>query len=147
VSTSGTGILGGFQVGYNKRYGTIVVGLVIDFDFTSINPTTSGLTTKLPWFGTTRAKFGYLYSIVAGLWHRRRCIRPGRAFCGRSHGQGATCRLDAGAGLEYQLGGGWSIGAEYLHIELDGPSVSAGGFSASTKAEADLGRGTLNYKF
>ena len=41
----------------------------------------------------------------------------------------------------------WSIGAEYLHVELDGPSANFGGVSASTKATTDLGRATLNFKF
>jgi hypothetical protein len=39
------------------------------------------------------------------------------------------------------------IGAEYLHVELDGPSADVGGVSISTKATTDLGRATLNYKF
>jgi outer membrane immunogenic protein len=148
VSTSGTGVLGGFQVGFNKQYGTFVVGLVTDFDFTSIDPTTAGVSTKLPWFGTTRARFGYLYT-PSLLVYGTGGVAYGQAELSEA---GATVKVPgvgwtAGAGLEYQLGGGWSIGAEYLHVELDGPSGSAGGFSASTKAETDLGRGTLNYKF
>jgi outer membrane immunogenic protein len=53
----------------------------------------------------------------------------------------------AGAGVQYAFTPQWSIGAEYLHIELDGPSANVGGISIDTKATTDLGRATLNYKF
>src|SRR5260370_2162860 len=53
----------------------------------------------------------------------------------------------AGAGLQYAFTPQWSIGAEYLHVELDGPSANVGGISIDTKAKTDLGRATLNYKF
>jgi hypothetical protein len=53
----------------------------------------------------------------------------------------------AGAGVQWAFTPQWSIGAEYLHIELDGPSANIGGLSVDTKATTDLGRATLNYKF
>jgi len=53
----------------------------------------------------------------------------------------------AGAGVQWAFTPQWSIGAEYLHIELNGPSANIGGLSVDTKATTDLGRATLNYKF
>lgn len=148
VSTSATGALGGFQVGFNKQVGNFVLGIETDFDFTSIEKTTSGVTTKLPWFGTTRGRAGYLVA-PSLLLYGTGGVAYGQA---ELSGQGATLKLPgvgwaAGAGLQYALGGGWSVGAEYLHVELDGPSGSSGNVNGSTKAETDLGRGTLNYKF
>jgi len=52
-----------------------------------------------------------------------------------------------GAGVQYAFTPQWSIGAEYLHIDLDLGSANAAGASASSKATTDLGRATLNYKF
>jgi len=43
-------VLGGFQVGANKQFGTFVLGLETDFDLTSFKNTTE---IKLPWFGAT----------------------------------------------------------------------------------------------
>jgi len=112
ASVHGNGVVGGFQAGYNKQYGTFVLGLETDFDLTSIENTTAGVSTKLPWFSKV----------------------PGVGWA-------------AGAGLQYAFTPQWSIGAEYLHVELDGPSANVGGISIDTKAKTDLGRATLNYKF
>ena len=60
ASVDGNGVVGGFQAGYNKQYGTFVLGLETDFDLTSIKNTTFGVETKLPWFGTTRTRLGFL---------------------------------------------------------------------------------------
>src|SRR5712692_3384358 len=121
ASVHGNGVVGGFQAGYNKQFGTFVLGLETDFDLTSIENTTAGVSTKLPWFGTTRTRLGFL-------------INPALLLYGTG-------------GVPYAFTPQWSIGAEYLHVELDGPSANIGGLSVSTKATTDLGRATLNYKF
>jgi outer membrane immunogenic protein len=148
AKVSGSGVLGGFQTGYNKQIGAFVLGAESDIDLTAIDKTTSGVTTKLPWFGTTRTRAGYLVT-PSLLAYGTGGVAYGRAEVSAA---GTTVKVPgvgwaAGAGLQYQLGGGWSVGAEYLHIELDGPSVNTPAGSISTKAETDLGRGTLNYKF
>jgi len=144
----GNGVVGGFQVGYNKQYGTFVLGLETDFDLTSIENTTSGLTTKLPWFGTTRGRLGFLvnpslllYGTGGVAYGRVEQSVPGAST--KTPGVGWA----AGAGVQYAFTPQWSIGAEYLHVELDGPSANIGGISIDTKATTDLGRATLNYKF
>jgi outer membrane immunogenic protein len=55
----------------------------------------------------------------------------------------------AGVGAEYALGGGLSVGAEYLHVNLGGPSATAGVINgnATTTADADIGRAKVNYRF
>src|SRR5712692_5662863 len=121
ISLHGNGVVGGFQAGYNKQFGTFVLGLETDFDLTSIKNTTAGVDTKLPWFGTTRTRLGFL-------------VNPALLLYGTG-------------GVPYAFTPQWSIGAEYLHVELDGPSANIGGLSVSTKATTDLGRATLNYKF
>lgn len=148
ASEHASGVVGGVQVGYNKQFGTFVLGLETDFDGTSIEKTTFGVTTKLPWFGTTRARLGFLLNPSLLLY--------GTGGVAYGHAEvsvpGASVTIPgvgwaAGAGLQYALTPQWSIGAEYLHVELDGPSASAGRFSIDTKATTDLGRATLNYKF
>jgi outer membrane immunogenic protein len=149
ASEHASGVVGGFQVGYNKQYGTFVIGLETDFDLTSISKTDAfGVTTKLPWFGTTRGRVGFLVN-PSLLFYGTGGVAYGRAEVSVP---GASVKIPGvgwavGAGLQYALTPQWSIGAEYLHVELDGPSGSGGGFSVDTKATTDLGRATLNYKF
>ncbi len=149
VSEHANGVVGGVQVGYNKQYGTFVLGLETDFDLTSIKKTDAfGVTTKLPWFGTTRGRVGYLlnpalllYATGGVAYGRVEQSVPGASV--KTPGVGWA----AGAGIQYALTPQWSIGAEYLHIDLDLGSANAGGVSLETKAKTDLGRATLNYKF
>jgi outer membrane immunogenic protein len=57
---SASGFLGGGQLGYNKTFGPMLLGLETDFQATGISKTTNGIETSLPWFGTTRVRAGYL---------------------------------------------------------------------------------------
>jgi outer membrane immunogenic protein len=148
ASQHADGVVGGVQLGYNKQFGTFVVGLETDFDATSIEKTDLGVTTKLPWFGTTRGRFGFLVNPTL-LFYGTGGVAYGRVEVSVP---GASVKIPgvgwaAGAGVQWALTPQWSIGAEYLHVELDGPSASAGGISIDTKATTDLGRATLNYKF
>jgi opacity protein-like surface antigen len=52
--------VGGFQTGYNKQFGTFVLGAESDLNLTSIDKSVGVVTLKLPWFGTTRARAGFL---------------------------------------------------------------------------------------
>jgi outer membrane immunogenic protein len=117
-SISGSGSLAGFQAGYNKQYGVVVVGLETDFDFASMDATAApGATAKLPWFGTARTRVGYLinpsllaYGSGGVAYSRAEVSGPGAAV--KIPGVGWA----AGSGLEYQLGAG-----QRQHQGLDGP--------------------------
>jgi outer membrane immunogenic protein len=151
-SVTGSGVVGGVQVGYNKQFGTFVLGLETDFDGTSISNTTDAVSTKLSWFGTTRVRAGFLLT-PALLFYGTGGVAYGHV---EQSGFGASVTTPgvgwaAGAGLQYALTPQWSIGAEYLHVDLDTGSAHENilGISASvsSKATTDLGRATLNYKF
>jgi outer membrane immunogenic protein len=148
ASANHSGVVGGVQSGYNRQYGNFVLGMESDFELTSTKGTTNGITTELPWFGTVRTRAGFLatpafliYGTGGAAYGRVNVNAPGVSI--RVPGVGWV----AGGGVQYAFGGPWSIGAEYLHVELDGPSADAGGFSIHTRATTDLGRATLNYKF
>jgi outer membrane immunogenic protein len=49
----------------------------------------------------------------------------------------------AGAGIEYAFTPAWTIGAEYLHVELDHLNTNSGDIRSNT----DLGRAKINYRF
>jgi outer membrane immunogenic protein len=149
ASTSASGILGGVQVGYNKTFGTFLLGVETDFQGTGIEQTDFDTTTKLTWFGTTRVRAGFLltpaflvYGTGGVAYGHAEISAPGLSVTVPGVGWAP------GAGIEYAFGGGWSIGAEYLHVELDGPSASdTFGGSFTTSATTDLGRAKINYKF
>jgi outer membrane immunogenic protein len=145
---TGSGVVGGVQAGYNKQFGTFVLGLETDFDGTSISNTTDAVSTKLSWFGTTRVRAGFLLTPVL-LFYGTGGVAYGHT---EVSGLGASTTAPgvgwaAGAGVQYALTPQWSIGAEYLHVELDGPSANLGPVTTSTKVTTDLGRATLNFKF
>jgi hypothetical protein len=83
------------------------------------------VSTKLTWFGTTRVRAGFLLTPVLLLYG------TGGVTYGHAEvsGLGASTTVPgvgwaAGAGVQYALTPQWSIGAEYLHLELDGRSRS-----------------------
>ena len=147
-SVTASGVVGGVQLGYNKTFGTFLLGLETDFDATSISHTDFGAETKLPWFGTTRVRAGVL---LTPQW-----LIYGTGGVAYGHAEISAPDVSitvpgvgwaAGAGLQYALTPQWSIGAEYLHVDLEGPSANVFGLNVSTKAVTDLGRATLNYRF
>ncbi|HKD42306.1 MAG TPA: outer membrane protein [Myxococcaceae bacterium] len=147
-SLNGSGVLGGFQTGYNKQFGTFVLGFETDLDLTSIKNTTDGVDTKLTWFGTTRTRAGVLinpllllYGTGGVAYGRVEESVPGASL--KTPGVGWA----AGAGVQYALTPQWSIGAEYLHVDLDRGNANVGGVNVDLKATTNLGRATLNYKF
>ena len=83
------GVVGGVQWGYNWQIGNWVLGTESDFQGSAQRGSTTYCVTvgcgttveaehKLPWFGTSRTRIGYLPSqILPALRDRRSGIRPG----------------------------------------------------------------------
>jgi outer membrane immunogenic protein len=143
-SPTATGFLGGIQAGANKQVGNIVFGMVTDIDAGSIEKSGN----KLGWLGTTRGKLGFLVTPTVLFYGT-----GGVAYGGINLGtisdvdltgfKTPTVGWTGGAGVEVALSPNWGLGAEYLHVNLSG--MSGPGFDS--KAEGDIFRGVLNYKF
>lgn len=147
------GVFGGGQAGYDKQFGTWVVGIVADIqaaDFkasrlVSTPLAVSGanvdesLSARIDWFGTVRGKLGFaandwLFYGTGGLAYGEVkssigfACTPGGANCfGVSlAGSRAETKVGwtAGAGIAKAFGN-WNIGVEYLHIDLGRSSVTA----------------------
>ena len=151
------GALGGFQLGYNWQFAPMwVAGLETDFDFANIkgNGTANYLSTLggLPfnstasentkWFGTARARLGYLplnnllvfgtggfaYGRVeqnashnnasAGplIGFAAACIQNSTCWTGSS--TRTATGWTAGGGAEYAFMKNWTVKAEYLYVNL-----------------------------
>jgi len=73
AGTDASGVVGGFQAGYDWQFGQVVFGVETDFQFSGVEGSlratcpagTCGATVnarysqKMPWFGTVRGRIGY----------------------------------------------------------------------------------------
>ncbi len=148
VKHSANSVIGGGHLGYNYQFGMLVVGAETDFSITGLKNTANGVETTLPWLGTTRLRGGFLvteYLLIYGTGgvaygH----VKVGNdAFVATTPAVGWTL----GGGAEYALGPNIVIGAEYLHVDLDGPSLTVGTQTIGTRSPIDLVRGRLSYRF
>ncbi len=180
----------GLQAGYDYQLGDLVVGVTTDFSYRggaeklTIGPIFPPLedfltiATRQEWLGSLRTRIGFmpldtcLVYATGGLAYGRvqhavaqTTTFPGnrsddsqRAFSDQSTKIGYT----VGAGMEYRLNSNWSIGAEYLYVDLGADSIEVGpspgsqpanvsGFYPATRISTDDSSSTarvlVNYRF
>jgi opacity protein-like surface antigen/outer membrane protease len=144
---SSDGGMVGVQAGFNKQWGSFVVGAVTDYDFvggatgkqTTSGAITSGVNAGTPFsaaqsqqlqsLGTIRGRVGFapvddmLLYATAGLAFGQTRVSSNLSFptlgstFAGSHSD-VTVGFAAGGGLEYALGPQWSVGAEFLYYDL-----------------------------
>jgi outer membrane immunogenic protein len=174
------GLIGGAQVGYNWMLSpSIVVGLVADFQGSgmkasatnSVTPpgfvtTNQSNSVQTDWFGTARAKLGWaqnnwLLYATGGLAYGRvktsgSWVAPATSFSYAGSDDATKIGWAVGAGLDYGLTRNWTIGAEYLYIDLGNSShtmTTTNGFAQLTTftvtnhVASQIARLTANYKF
>jgi outer membrane immunogenic protein len=178
------GVIGGAQIGYNwVTAPNWLVGVEADFqesaqkhtDTFSTNfpppvPTTDTVGLNIDWFGTARARVGYiadnanLWYVTGGYAYGRselaltstNFVVPGVVANGFTHQ--VTSGWTLGGGLESHLFGNWTAKLEYLYVDLGTISGSAAAFigpgvpaataiSASAHIHDNIARAGLNYKF
>ena len=132
------GVIGGFQSGYNYQFGQWVLGLETDIQasgqkggttlqITALPVTTLTTDHKLTWFGTSRTRLGVLWSPnvllygTAGVAYGQvkdtaTITAPGASVVGTF--KDVKAGWTAGAGVEGNIGGGWTAKLEYLYIDL-----------------------------
>ncbi|WP_158814167.1 outer membrane beta-barrel protein [Methylocapsa sp. S129] len=144
-SFSSRGLMVGGQAGFNKQWGSFVIGAVADYDlvggakttqtasgaYTGEPPATPFTTTQsqqLQSLGTIRGRVGFtpiddmLLYATAGLAFGQ--TRTSTSLTFDSGAAYAGARSDtavgwaAGGGVEYALGPQWSIGGEFLYYDL-----------------------------
>ena len=147
------GVFGGGQIGYDKQFGTWVVGIVADIqaaDFKASRLVTTpvattganadeSLSARIDWFGTVRGKLGFaandwLFYGTGGLAYGEVkstigfACTPGGFNCGGVSFAGSRSETRvgwaAGAGIAKAFGN-WNVGLEYLHMDLGRSSVTA----------------------
>jgi outer membrane immunogenic protein len=177
------GIIGGGQVGYNWQISPVwVLGLVADIQASDMHGTASATvappgfatsiqsnSSKIDWFGTVRGRVGYaannwLFYGTGGLAYGSvnsaltlNCVGCGNFAVYAGSNSAINIGWAAGAGVEVGLTPNWTVGVEYLHIDLGNISTSAiqvsgltvfpATFTANSNFAADIVRGTVNFKF
>lgn len=143
--------LAGVHGGYDYQTRNLIVGVVADFDYrpssakTTVGPLFSPLndflsiSTEQKWLGTLRVRFGVepckacLIYTTGGLAYGRvqhSHVQTSDFFADRtfdSHRAFSESQTKVGwavgGGIEYRLGRNWSVGAEYLYVDLGRDTV------------------------
>jgi outer membrane immunogenic protein len=145
------GFIGGGQIGYDKQFNNIVLGIVADFDGANINASATNIVTplgglgplvtsqqslseKLDFLGTVRAKAGvaannWLFYGTGGFAYGR--VKESISFDAPAaplflDNSGSTTRggWAGGAGVSYGWSN-WELGVEWMHYDLGRVSITA----------------------
>src|SRR6267154_1789049 len=136
---SPTGLIGGFQAGYNRQFSTrLVLGVEADSSFPSpidvprLAP--APFNTSIDYVGTLRGRVGYAFGpwmpyLTGGFaWGHTHVIVNDAAGGLLATVKGYQTGWTAGAGVEFAVIGNWSAKAEYDYIDLSRRMYDLGGF-------------------
>jgi high affinity Mn2+ porin len=158
---SSTGLIAGFQAGYNRQLANrVVLGVEADTAFTSpLDQAALGrmppaaFNSSLDYVGTLRGRIGYAYGawmpyITAGwAWgHTHIGINDGSGSIIGHYQTGWT----AGLGVEFAVSGNWSAKLEYDYIDLSSQLYDLSGYglsNANVDPHISLAKVGLNYRF
>jgi outer membrane immunogenic protein len=181
-----SGFTGGLTAGYNWQSSNVVFGLESDFNYFGLKGSSTGsgiypccVTTGFTvnssvatdWLITFRPRIGiasnnWLFYVTGGLAVAN--VKSNFSFtdtfaAATESGSVSQTKAgwSAGGGVEYALMNGWSVKAEYLHVDLGSENVTSANlraftpsfafptntFTHSADLHADIVRAGLNYKF
>ena len=169
------GFMGGVQYGYNWQIANWILGMESDFQvsgqrgdtlFCGLGGTTCAVAAldashRLPWFGTSRSRVGYLITptvllyATAGLAYGQVKSDYTLSIQGvplaSAHFKDVKAGWTAGAGVEFAWAGNWSSKLEYLYMDLgtNEATISAAGVSLAVNRRFSdhIARFGLNYRF
>jgi high affinity Mn2+ porin len=126
---SPTGLIGGYQVGYNRQFGNnVVLGFEADASFSSPQDTArlmpAPFHTTFDYFATARGRIGYAFGAL--MPYVTGGVAWGRTKLNLNDADGdliASTTRDhfgwtAGAGVEFAVGGNWTAKVEYAYLDL-----------------------------
>ena len=157
-SVRAKGVFGGLQAGYNWQTGAFVYGLEADAQISgmtaSSNVGTVAASSKIPFFGTLRARLGFavfdraLIYATGGLAVTQNKYSFSVANTPLSSTRTST-KWTAGGGVEYAFTDQLSAKVEYLYTQVDARRRSNLGGTFTTRASPtyNLVRVGLNYHF
>jgi outer membrane immunogenic protein len=151
------GMVGG-TLGYNWQFGTWVVGLEGDIDWSNINGSDCGgfCQTKNDFLSTIRGRVGYTFDRWMPYVTGGAAIGNIKATSpGSSDVSGTNVGWTVGTGIEYAFAPNWSAKVEYLYVDLGnidcGSSLSAScaisGPGNKVDFTTNIVRGGVNFRF
>src|ERR1700736_3493646 len=161
---SPTGLIGGFQMGYNRQLANhLVLGVEADASFTSPLDApalaTAPFNTTLDYVGTLRGRVGYAF----GKWmpYATGGFAWGHTHVNINEDPQNTSNIissvghyqtgwTAGLGLEFAVSGNWSAKLEYEHVDLSRQMYDLSGFGLpgiNVDPRIDIFKLGLNYRF
>jgi high affinity Mn2+ porin len=156
-----TGLIGGYQAGYNRELPNhVVLGIEADASFSSPldGPalTPAPFNTGLDYVGTVRGRVGYAfgrlmpYATGGFAWgHSQFNLNDGASKVVATLGQNQA-GWTAGAGVEFAVSGNWSAKVEYDYIDLSRRMFDLSGFGlpdVGVNPNIHLVKLGLNYRF
>jgi opacity protein-like surface antigen len=132
-ATNPSGVLGGFQIGYNYQFAPWLIGIEAEFDWTSaqgktnfIDPSAAlSVTSDHNWYGTLDGRVGYvmgplmLYGKGGAAWMNADYrLEVNSGIDGATLTNTTRTGWNVGAGLEYMLGSRWSAKLEYDYLDF-----------------------------
>lgn len=164
IHSSGSGVLGGIQVGYNYQVGAIVFGLEADLAAMSTDAKANSNGNdridqhKTSALGTVRGRVGYAFDrtllyVTGGLAYanvkNRVSDRSAPAF--NAETTGWRTGYAVGGGVETAINADWTVKVEALYYNLGSNRAQFvdGGtnYAFKTKNDGALARIGVNYKF
>lgn len=175
-SESQGGLLFGIQAGYNMQFSSnMVAGLEADWQWSqfkkmqdcgagpysggSCYDTESNASYNVDWFGTVRARLGFLATPnwmiygTGGLAYGQTSYGALDYLPDNSATQSKTSwGWTAGLGTEYKIDSHWSLKAEYLYVDLGKPNfspiaVDPVNYAVSLRTQLNIARVGVNYAF
>jgi high affinity Mn2+ porin len=157
---SPTGLIGGFQAGYNRQLSNhLVLGVEADASFPSpidvprLAP--APFNTSIDYVGTLRGRIGYAFGpwmpyLTGGFaWGHTHVIVNDDAGGLVTTLKGYQTGWTAGAGVEFAVSGNWSAKVEYDYIDLSRRMYDLGGFGlpgVNVDPRIHLAKLGLNYR-
>jgi outer membrane immunogenic protein len=152
-SFSGDGLLGGFQIGYNKQLGSMVIGVEGDIQASGADGSTSypgggnSTTATLDWFSTARGRIGYAFDSTMVYGTAGLAIGGLEVSSDGESDDNTLIGVAAGAGVEQALTDSLSLKAEYLYVDTEKKSFTAGGQNTQAEWDGHVMRFGANLKF
>ena len=162
-STDPSGVLGGFQLGYNYQFSNWLLGVEAEFDWTlaqgkanfSNAVAAASVTSDHNWYDTLSGRLGYvmgplmLYAKGGGAWMNADYRLDVNSGLGGTTSISATrTGWNVGTGLEYMLGSRWSAKLEYDYLDFGSNTLGFGtpfGNGLTCKTQINEVKAGVNY--